>query len=165
MAKFMLSLFLLYLFTQANSQISAYSEDNPLLGTWKYVKTKVDIKTSDPTATGIIKDDIVNAPMGTLTFRQDGTGTSLAEVKEMNDSFEFEFTYDLTGDSLIIYTEIVPGEDDFDGYNYMISGKTLTLVSDNTSEYDADTLEDIDVPNPDQVKIEKVISTFIYTRP
>lgn len=165
MKNLIVSFFFLSLIPVAYGQpVSAYSENNPLLGSWKFSKIIIDVQTNDTEATRIIKEEILSAPNGTLTFNNDGTGVSIAVIKEMDDSLETSFTYDLTDTLLTIYTEIVPGETDAQQYQYSRENKLLTLISDDTDKYDPDTLEDLEVPNPDNVVIKKVVSTQKYTR-
>lgn len=165
MVKLMLSVFLLSIFTSSyGEQISAYSDNNPLLGTWKYVKTIVNVKTNNPEASRIIKEDILSEPRGTLSFLQDGSGSYDVTAKDENESFGYNYTYELTADSLTIYAEDANGEDEPDSYSYKLVNQTLTLTSDDTEEYDPDTLEDLEIENPEQIKVEKVLITYIYTR-
>lgn len=146
------------------------TDSNSIVGMWNLTSIKATVLTSNNTATSLIKKGIEENPYISVYFDADGTGCYGTAMEGVDELIETPFTYEVMGNKIILYMEIIPEDDRNEEEvvaihaTFDIKDNLLTLLSDETKAYDTESLDEIGVENAELVKVHKVSVKSVYHR-
>lgn len=128
-------------------------DNDNVVGKWKYVNTTLDVKTSDPAATAIIKEDL------TEEEAEDPTVFEFTEDGKAYEDGELLGTYTVKGNVLTIVDKDIEEET----REFVINGNTMSHYYDATEYYSSEgTKEYLEIDL--DVTIEKVVIMENYKK-